>query len=162
MNSTTALKNILSIGIFYLFLIIVSCASDKSSNPAANEEDMQQSGDSITLNIDDKEIVLVDTFKVKEAAPIAVESPPTTEDQLTKSIFYDLGCCQDQETQTDDCCCKAIITKYSELRKSNDKTQIAQIKTKDPLFGACVQLKKWKTLLEEIDNPEEEELPFDF
>lgn len=77
--------------------------------------------------------------------------------QINNSEFLSVGCCSDQNKQVEDCCCSAVIKKYKQAKASKNAQKIVKMKTEDPIFSGCSKIKKWRLLIEQIDEPEAEE-----
>ena len=145
------------ITLLFIVLLTFACTSDQGTTDQ---------------DIDDQ-----DTFEFDEgdtsAIDLAVEPPRDAEelqivdDQVKSSPFYNLGCCEQEDQRKRTCCCKAVVEKYEEIRKQDDTDLILKVKTEDPIFSACKTRKKWRLLIENIDNPpsekgEEDDEEFDF
>ncbi len=144
-----------------LNLIIALGACNKKDNQAHT---ISGNSEYDTLShVDTNDLYADDTASVRLDAQIET---PVVEDekdeeilerQLNKSSLVSLGCCSNEKNWKKDCCCEPVMKAYEKLRAQNKYEELAEMKTKDPIFQQCQSLSKWKKKREEIDRLNEEE-----
>ena len=84
------------------------------------------------------------------------EDKKIAEQQKKESYFNEVKCCETTQQQKEQCCCKEVIDQYKKIYLSEDFKLSTKITTEDPIFNTCKKQKKWRLLIEEIENQEED------
>lgn len=140
--------------ILLIAAVLVSLSSCKRDAPSGNGDTLSVAIDTLETSVvsieGDRGEPIVDTEK-KEAVEAIVE------EQVDNSPFSSLGCCSGEENYVRDCCCGEVIETYKKILKSGDEKLLLQVKTEDPIFSACKNVRKWRNLIENLDQPKPEE-----
>jgi len=126
----------------YIFIIICSISLGISCGEKANQSDATLPENN-EINIPEPEQSNTEIKKVEETKAEPAPPPPRSEKRVanekkesSKSKFLNLGCCQTESERLKDCCCLAVLEKYTAMRNSNDP-KLGEYKMKDPILGNC-------------------------
>lgn len=129
-------------------LTLIGCGSDSSSEPTVPTEPDRQPAAIDSLNFD------VGQEEIKE---IEIPEDEEREKNLNKaaaaSPFVKLGCCDEKQNFSSDCCCDEVIEAYRTMVAEKD-TSLARLKMTDPILSTC--RKKHQNVFDKIDNPVED------
>lgn len=158
------MKNIL-----YLFLVLssigMSCKNDTSIQEETVVVNEKINAESVVPNTteNDEDLTATSTKTIPIEKQKALPKPELDEEdkkiaiqQKKDSHFNEIVCCDDAKFQDGECCCKDVIERYKKIYLSEDFKLSTKITTEDPIFNACKKQKKWRVLIEEIENEEED------
>lgn len=119
--------------IFFLAFLLNGCSDDpETAVQIAEDEPKEFSQKAVEKKIFTEPVVI----PIEERADLNSKAKETLKTRMSESPFSELGCCEEEIKQVENCCCSEVLAAYEKMLDAKDK-RLAKLNMEDPILNNC-------------------------